>query len=663
MEYPDWWDVQRWDDELSADLYGTLSTIMTDVGRGTTAGFGYPPASFNDGAVENFLRAIANRLGTDINSQTFAKLETALKAAAPMVAAHALFAYLRDHDAPAHGEGLAAQSAGIGSTEAARQFGGDSARKVWHTGPNPRPSHARMNGETVGIDDSFSNGAAWPGDSVLDADERAGCNCWIEVEIGYGKRKFNPGQPRDQRGRWTTLGGGGFGVADVSYDLHNGFQTFVEPDSIEPLMGSLKSEPPCNLANLQVMGDGNGHLYRDHAREIPRSEMPQLPENLEGLRGFSEALRTRGIRTELTEVDPRSLRMTQNQLKSTQVATLYDSIRSGGWREGTFILTDRDGNILDGHHRWAAASAFVAAGGDFKLPTVRIDTDIDTLLAIGNEMSGMRVGIAAGRHMNKAEAEPNPNEPWLYLWDQDKWVLIGTDTADGVPPSLDDLQPFATDEQDDDGFQKAWKYEPGQPRDQRGRWVHTGYAPIARTDFSDPNTPRTRGVSADEFQRLAADGQRRLKRLRGTSSPPKGLDENWRQIGDDAYSACQSEWGGVTINSHTGKPYSKNTGYAMTVKPERIDSVHVRIGASREEFEAGMVEARQRFDRELSYQDHHLGVFRDDAIGTIDFDPVIVVPTLDDVETIGAYTHALGGAYNIADGNGYWPPYVTDEAA
>jgi hypothetical protein len=40
-----------------------------------------------------------------------------------------------------------------------------------------------MDGETVNLDEQFSNGAEWPGDSSLDEDERAGCTCDIEIEF------------------------------------------------------------------------------------------------------------------------------------------------------------------------------------------------------------------------------------------------------------------------------------------------------------------------------------------------------------------------------------------------------------------------------------------------------------------------------------------------
>ena len=58
-------------------------------------------------------------------------------------------------------------------------------QKRWVTGDNPRPSHAAMDGETVDIDEPFSNGAEWPGDDNLDPDESCGCNCTTEVIITF----------------------------------------------------------------------------------------------------------------------------------------------------------------------------------------------------------------------------------------------------------------------------------------------------------------------------------------------------------------------------------------------------------------------------------------------------------------------------------------------
>ena len=69
---------------------------------------------------------------------------------------------------------------GFGSQEGARRSG--AVKKMWvHNGSShPRAEHAAMNGETVDMDDTFSNGMRWPHDwGGGDADDIVGCNCDI----------------------------------------------------------------------------------------------------------------------------------------------------------------------------------------------------------------------------------------------------------------------------------------------------------------------------------------------------------------------------------------------------------------------------------------------------------------------------------------------------
>lgn len=76
---------------------------------------------------------------------------------------------------------LVTNAAGFGATDAARSSG--AVRKTWRVrSQDPRPSHVRMNGETVDLDERFSNGARWPGDDSLPAEEAAGCRCEVEFE-------------------------------------------------------------------------------------------------------------------------------------------------------------------------------------------------------------------------------------------------------------------------------------------------------------------------------------------------------------------------------------------------------------------------------------------------------------------------------------------------
>ncbi|MFI5685896.1 phage portal protein [Streptomyces sp. NPDC051636] len=67
----------------------------------------------------------------------------------------------------------------FGSHDAASASG--LTKKIWRTGgKNPRPSHKAQDGESVSLDDVFSNGLRWPGDGQGRAEELVNCNCTLD---------------------------------------------------------------------------------------------------------------------------------------------------------------------------------------------------------------------------------------------------------------------------------------------------------------------------------------------------------------------------------------------------------------------------------------------------------------------------------------------------
>ncbi len=78
---------------------------------------------------------------------------------------------------------LGTEAASFGRQDAAVASG--LATKTWQaTSSDPRDSHQAMSGETVGIDDVFSNNARWPGDWVAGADEVVNCRCRLDYGRG-----------------------------------------------------------------------------------------------------------------------------------------------------------------------------------------------------------------------------------------------------------------------------------------------------------------------------------------------------------------------------------------------------------------------------------------------------------------------------------------------
>lgn len=209
---------------------------------------------------------------------------------------------------------------------------------------------------------------------------------------------------------------------------------------------------------------------------------------------------------------------------------------------------------------------------------------------------------------------------------------------------------------DDRGVSRHWYvgYNAGAAGDPKGTGLfETIKASEARGD--------SRPVTYNEFQTLAMRGQEQLDGFQRKASPTTGLDENMAKLKADTFKEVQSEWGGATIDSHTGQALPQGVDkYAITVKDNDVETVSIPIGSSQKDFDAAMDTARERFGPILEREQHHLGVFRDDDTGRIDFDPVLVVTNRADVDTIGAASRSIGGAYNFKDGNGYWPPHVAE---
>lgn len=179
----EWWDEDRWNAELADDMEPIVDKIADEHGINAAEVMG---TEYGKEITRNYLRALTEGRAKAINASTLEKLLAALEED-PEEAPAEVFEKRENHDAGTFGQSLATAVASWAVLESVHQAQrhGFSRRveKEWVTGPNSRPSHTAMNGQRVGIDDRFSNGASWPGDDVLPVDEVAGCNCSTEVII------------------------------------------------------------------------------------------------------------------------------------------------------------------------------------------------------------------------------------------------------------------------------------------------------------------------------------------------------------------------------------------------------------------------------------------------------------------------------------------------
>lgn len=184
-----WWDAKRWDRELSDDLYRVAMSTTSQVAGDVLAGAGLAADDYDVARTEKFLRAVADSRAAKINATTFDQIQAALddpgedEDGNPTNSPAKVF----DDIEGGRGDGIAATLlttfAGFATMEAAKQNSSE-ATKTWVVNSgNPRSEHADMDGETVPVRDTFSNGADWPGDPVLGAEGVANCQCSVEVSL------------------------------------------------------------------------------------------------------------------------------------------------------------------------------------------------------------------------------------------------------------------------------------------------------------------------------------------------------------------------------------------------------------------------------------------------------------------------------------------------
>ncbi|MBR2581963.1 MAG: phage portal protein, partial [Oscillospiraceae bacterium] len=186
-----WWDADRWDAELADDIEPLMDEIADAHGKGAAGQIG---TEYSTAVTRNYLKAMAAGRAKAINAATYKKLLQAVEDAEAeeeeVTTPAEVFEKREDVDAQTLGRSLATAVASWAVIEAVHQARRDGYRKavekVWVTGDNPRPSHQMMDGETVPIDQNFSNGAYWPGDDNLDPDESCGCNCSTEIIVTEG---------------------------------------------------------------------------------------------------------------------------------------------------------------------------------------------------------------------------------------------------------------------------------------------------------------------------------------------------------------------------------------------------------------------------------------------------------------------------------------------
>lgn len=183
----EWWDEERWDEELTTDIQRLALLISTYIGEETTSSLGFPASEYSVEQTEEFLLAVSERVARETNATTRDQIAEALDTLEPderLAGVEHVFAIASESRAETGAVSLGTLFAGFAAVEAAKQRVGDQATKTWVvTSGNPRASHAAMDGETVPLNENFSNGLPWPGSVEGGPDETSGCQCELQINI------------------------------------------------------------------------------------------------------------------------------------------------------------------------------------------------------------------------------------------------------------------------------------------------------------------------------------------------------------------------------------------------------------------------------------------------------------------------------------------------
>jgi HK97 family phage portal protein len=170
-------DLDQWGQDLAELLRDPFAGTAAQFAAETAALFG---GDFDPALIVNFISAASLRSARNVSATLIEQIDDAAanpdegQTGAEAVAAVFAAAHLSAVDVAAS---MVNSMGAFGQHEGARQAG--ARTKTWNTGPHPRSSHASMNGETVGIDERFSNRCKWPQDPSGGVDEVAGCNCTV----------------------------------------------------------------------------------------------------------------------------------------------------------------------------------------------------------------------------------------------------------------------------------------------------------------------------------------------------------------------------------------------------------------------------------------------------------------------------------------------------
>lgn len=222
--------------------------------------------------------------------------------------------------------------------------------------------------------------------------------------------------PGGAKGRLVTSAGaaravvhGGTGIANIPARQASRFMRSLSDRDPET------GKPSKEFLDLgKVNFHGGVQFSKGYKQRLVRDDMPQIPpaarqKFLDALSaGTLPGLKGKKVGNHDEEISPLRTKPLQADMDARKVASMLKTIEDhpGGpdvaWNEmnkGGNIIMSKDGKILDGHHRWAAAMIFAQTHPDFKIPVTVIEANMGSVKFGGEGTRGK--GPRKGLHMRE----------------------------------------------------------------------------------------------------------------------------------------------------------------------------------------------------------------------------------------------------------------------
>ena len=245
------------------------------------------------------------------------------------------------------------------------------------------------------------------------------------LEFACGARQCAPppvgkggSLPGGVKGRIVTNSGAaravvhaGTGIANVPKELASKFMRSLSGRGAD-------GKPNTEFLDLgKVNFRGGVHFSPGYKQRLIRDDMPQIPpakrqQFLSDLAaGRLPGLEGKKVGNHEETISPLRTKPVQADMDARKVASMLKTIEDDplgpehAWREMSgkdgkqHIIMSKDGKILDGHHRWAAAMIYAQTHPEFKIPVTVVEANMGRVKFGGEGTRGK--GPREGLHMRE----------------------------------------------------------------------------------------------------------------------------------------------------------------------------------------------------------------------------------------------------------------------